>query len=511
MRKTILAAILLALSLAHAAGQDFETGYFLDGYTYAYRMNPALQCERGFFAIPVAGKLDLAVNSSMKVSDFLYKRNGETVTFLHPDVSKEDFLRTVSRAGEQGAIRLDAPAFALGFWTGKAFHTLDINVRGNISTRMPADLFRFLKNGTEDATAFDFSNLALFGTLLGEVAYGYSRHISDDLTFGFRIKGLAGFAKAALQFDRLRMELASDKWTVQSQGRLRVTDDKLRFETKSSETDPSAKILDITEFDLVSDDPLDLIQPSGFGAAADLGVTWTPLPFLTLSASLLDLGAIRWEHLMLARTPDNSFVYEPADNIPVGEGAGDAISEQFRKAFSGFERITELRDDGSGAVMEMMPFTLRAGAEARLPFYNRLSFGLLGTYVNDPVIPAVRSRLSVNWAPLNWLSMSMSGAVDNYKTASLGLGLNLHTGFLTFFLGSDHLFRKAYRIPDLDWQEVVRDIPFLKSFEPGIPDTMNAALTFGLTVTIGHRRLDYAGRSVQRKDKESDTLNMLEY
>ena len=240
-------------------------------------------------------------------------------------------------------------------------------------------------------------------------------------------------------------------------------------------------------------------------------MTWTPLPFLTLSASLLDLGAIRWEQLMLARTPDNSFVYEPADNIPVGEGAGDAISEQFRKAFSGFERITELRDDGSGAVMEMMPFTLRAGAEARLPFYNRLSFGLLGTYVNDPVIPAVRSRLSVNWAPLNWLSMSMSGAVDNYKTASLGLGLNLHTGFLTFFLGSDHLFRKAYRIPDLDWQDVVRDIPFLKSFEPGIPDTLNAALTFGLTVTIGHRRLDYAGRSVQRKDKESDTLNMLEY
>ena len=58
MKKIIISiAIILSLSaMTLNAQQNLRTGYFMDGYTYAYKMNPAFQGERGFLAIPVLGK-----------------------------------------------------------------------------------------------------------------------------------------------------------------------------------------------------------------------------------------------------------------------------------------------------------------------------------------------------------------------------------------------------------------------------------------------------------------------
>ena len=47
-RRYFLSFVLMLVSVVSlSAQQNLRTAYFLDGYTYAYKMNPAFQGERG--------------------------------------------------------------------------------------------------------------------------------------------------------------------------------------------------------------------------------------------------------------------------------------------------------------------------------------------------------------------------------------------------------------------------------------------------------------------------------
>ena len=80
-----------------SAQQNLRTGYFLDGYIYKYKMNPAMAPERGFFALPVMGNIGLGVETNLGLSTFVYPTSqGGLTTFLSPRVSSEDFLKNIA-------------------------------------------------------------------------------------------------------------------------------------------------------------------------------------------------------------------------------------------------------------------------------------------------------------------------------------------------------------------------------------------------------------------------------
>ena len=85
----VLAA--LALGLSATAQHNFRTGYFLDGYAYKHKLNPAFGNDRGYFAIPVAGFATVGVETNLSLSTLLYPtEDGNFTTFLSQDVSAEN-------------------------------------------------------------------------------------------------------------------------------------------------------------------------------------------------------------------------------------------------------------------------------------------------------------------------------------------------------------------------------------------------------------------------------------
>ena len=123
-----LVAVLSAAVFQLNAQQNLRTGYFLDGYTYGYKMNPAFQGERGFLAIPVLGKTSVAVESNLSLSALLYPTaDGKLATFLHPDVSADDFLKNMKH-GNMILANADLPIIAFGFRTGKSYSTIDLSL-----------------------------------------------------------------------------------------------------------------------------------------------------------------------------------------------------------------------------------------------------------------------------------------------------------------------------------------------------------------------------------------------
>ena len=73
---TALALLLSAVTAI--AQQNLRTAYFLDGYTYKYKMNPALAPERSFISVPVLGNLSLGLESDLGLSNFLYPKGDPT-------------------------------------------------------------------------------------------------------------------------------------------------------------------------------------------------------------------------------------------------------------------------------------------------------------------------------------------------------------------------------------------------------------------------------------------------
>ena len=109
------ALVLFAIAAPNARSQELETGYFLGGNPYAFRLNPAFQSERNIFSIAL-GQTGIGAWSNLGVSTLFYPdANGQLYTFMNERVNASEFLRKI---GKNNRIDLDARVnlFTLGFW-----------------------------------------------------------------------------------------------------------------------------------------------------------------------------------------------------------------------------------------------------------------------------------------------------------------------------------------------------------------------------------------------------------
>ena len=146
-RHYIISIIMLFASVvALSAQQNLRTAYFLDGYTYNYKLNPAFAPERGFFAIPALGNLGIGMETNFALSTFLYPTyDGNLTTFLNNSVDDAFFLNKLNTLNLVSA-SINESLVSTGFRIGESFHTIDLSVKADAGAVVPKDLFEFLKN-----------------------------------------------------------------------------------------------------------------------------------------------------------------------------------------------------------------------------------------------------------------------------------------------------------------------------------------------------------------------------
>lgn len=470
----ILTAFLFAAScFTLGAQQNLRTGYFLDGYTYGYKLNPAFQGERGFLAIPAAGKASVGVESNLGLSTFLYPSGNKMVTFLHPEVSADEFLGKMNY-GNKAMVNADLPVIAFGFRTGKAYHTLDLSVRADVGMNLTKDIFAFMKVGSSDGqTAWNIADLGARIEGRMELAYGYSRTIGEKVSIGARVKMLAGLARADIAMDNLDLRLSGDEWAASAKGKASVSG-PVTFDTHKD------GLIDFNSFELYDIEELKkYAKKPSMGFAVDLGVSVDLLEYLTLSASILDLGMISWKDVTYASTPQASWSFKGFDNLNLSEsdleGEFDAIVDEFTQ-------LVNLKKDGMSAkATSPVSATAHVGLEARLPFYKRLSVGALATHRFSGAYSWTEGRFSVNWALLRIFALSGSYAISDFGT-SYGAAMNIHLPGLTLFAGVD-----SFK-------------PLLNVTPQFIPiDQLNTNVTLGLNIAFGKYNGQYPKKEKVRE------------
>lgn len=424
--KKIYLIIALVLTSVTMSAQNLRTGYFLDGYSYRYQFNPAFQGDRGFISMPVFGRIGFGAETSLAIKDILYPTSSGTLgTFLHPDVSDNLVLKNLGKRTMVNT-NIDLNLFALGFRVKKTYHTLDMSLRANADMTLPGDIFRFMKVGGSDGnTMYDFANLGLSSDMYAQVAYGFSRRFLDTFNVGIRVKALMGLASARTDIGNLSLKLDKDQWMVHAAG------------SATFSSIPAMMIAGNEDVDIINE-MMSMMKSPNIGFAADLGVSVDLFKYLTLSASIIDLGFIGWNNVGIYRLKNEPWVYEGFD-ISATPGESADMNEQLNaklEELGALFNFSEITPETKAKYRQKLSMTLHVGVEARLPFYERLSAGLLATHkVNGPH-SWTEGRFSVNWALLRWFSLAANYAVSDFGQ-SYGGAVNLHPKGFSIFLGTD--------------------------------------------------------------------------
>lgn len=418
MKKLFVSVTLLLSAAAAVCAQDYKSGFFLDNYVYGYRTNPAAPIAEDdsytFIGLGI-GNVTAEANLNFPFSSIINKTGTGDLVFplISPQFTEAQVLENLL---PDNGLMLDANVNILSFGRQDrdSRWNVELNLRTNNYVNAPKDFFKLVKRGLASLETgeydpdYSFNGMALDSKVFTELAFGYSRKIGDFVTVGARLKALAGIADASLGWNLSIGPALDENLDI----RVR-TDASIRASAPVSfplVQKDGRYMLDLGAFDFKPENVLKNIV-SGWGAAADLGVTVEPLEGLQISASVNDLGFISWK--------------------PVVNG-----NLLFEKEILGkdYEDIFGLESNSDSRYSTMLNYTVHAGVRYHMPFYDRLSVGLLGTFQQHNK----EGRFGITVTPLDFISIAGSAAYGTFGP-SFGAALNFHLPVVNFFVGMDSL------------------------------------------------------------------------
>lgn len=433
VRKTVMAASMLLLTVAGLA-QSSSSGYFLEGFSQRYQLNPSFTPDRNvFIAIPALSNIQVDMQGNVGLANFLYEsksKPGMLTTFMSPDIDSKTFLDAMPKAARFN-VGLNMDILALGIGGKNGFTTFNLKFRNKEQINLPKELFGFMKASLAEGD-YLIENTNINSITYIETSLTHSHKIGDNLSVGLGLKFLEGVSYADVTINEIDARLHGDEWLVKSNGTFKGSIPAAQYKL-----DPETKTFDGVD----TPDEIDAsVIPSSYGFAVDLGAEYDfkdLVKGLKVSAAITDIGFINWSNINTFATNNNEFVrFEGFNNYDIN---GDNSDETIDQISDDFNDMVKLYQSGkvNGKDKIMLDATFRLGAEYSLPFVEWISFGELFT-CRTGLWPYVESRTSICLSPCNWFDMSGNATLSNMGS-SMGLLFNLHPGGINFFVAIDKL------------------------------------------------------------------------
>lgn len=437
MKRILFNIALCGLTAAAPAlhAQNTNSGYFLEGYTYRYQLNPAYGNDRNFVSMPALGNLNVGMNGTLKLSSIFYNVNGRTCLFTNPMISADEALKDIHDKNRIGAnVKVNLLSGGFKAWGG--YNTVFINARADINASVPGSLFSLAKEGISNRE-YDIRNLNARAMAFGEIAFNHSRDIKQvpGLRVGAAVKFLIGVADINASFDEAKLTLGENGWVGQADATVYASLGKLEFEHDTNNEGREY----VSGVNMDGDGS---VGPNGFGMAFDLGATYKWRDF-NFSLSVLDLGWISYFDTKKASTDGLREVNTDSYIFSSNEDADNSFNKEWDRFTDDFGALYQLSDNGNiGTRSSALAATLNVGVEYELPYYRKLHFGVLSSTRIAGRYTWTEARISANVAPVKCFSADANVAFGTFG-ASFGWLLNFtHTGF-NIFLGMDHTLGKV--------------------------------------------------------------------
>lgn len=426
-------ALLLSISLPGQA-QFLRTSYFMEGSSQRMQLNPALMPGRGYVNIPVVGSLNATVNSgSLGYRDIMdiIDNSSDGDYFM-----SNDFMGRLNASNNLN-VNLSTDILSAGWYKGKNFWSVNVGLRNDVGASIPKTMFEFMR----DMNVRDFNGnvgeyLNINHTINGqkveinsyaEVGLGFARNITDRLAVGGKVKVLLGIDNMRLKINQIHVETPS----VSSSG---ITT-KASIQVDAT-LENSSKFLELPEDEYngyIDDMDFGSFGFAGYGGAIDLGASYKLTKALTLSASILDLGFIKWSksNTSVARANAGQ-TYDFSDPSSLRNFI-DVVSSGEILNYN----MLQLQTDANAAKSRTssLTSTLVLGAEYAL-LNDWLVVGAL--YTGRFAKPKNLNELTFSACirPKNYFNVAASYSVLQGAGKTFGLAVKLGS----FFAGTDYMF-----------------------------------------------------------------------
>ena len=431
--------VLGVLFTVHCAGyaQFLRTSYFMEGTHYRQQLNPALAPGRGYLNLPVIGTFNASVNSStlgyQDVMDIIDNTEGGDFFKSDAFINKLDNLNNLN-------VNLSTDILSAGWYKGKNFWSFNIGLRNDIGASIPKGMFEFMREMDGLSADDNLERLSNINQKVGhqsleinsyaEVGVGLARNITERLTVGARVKALLGVGNLKLDINNIAVNSNLSGYNT---GDLNDLNGSAEIRVDAT-LENSSKLIELSEDDGVIDEiEFGTFGLAGYGLGIDLGASYKLMDKLTLSASLLDLGFMKWSknNTSVAKATANqsydltnsSDRYEFVDKVASGEVLNFDMLNMTLDKSAQKDRSTSLTS------------TLVLGAEYEL-LGDLLAVGALytGRFAKPETLNEL--TLSANIRPKNNLNLALSYSLWQGSGKTFGVAAKLGP----IFVGTDYMF-----------------------------------------------------------------------
>lgn len=430
MKRCIL-FLMAVLGICSAASAQLKTSYFMEGSYFRTDLNPALTPIRGYFSMPALGGVKVSMQSNfLSVNNFLYKNNGQVVTFMHNSVDADTFLKRIPNLSKMD-FGADVQLMGFGAYNRKKtlFWNFGMNLRTQAELTLPKELFSILKS--MDGGTYDLSDTHIDAMAYTELFLGFAMPVSKHVTIGFRVKGLFGMGQASGDIDNINVKVSGDEIYADLSGTLRATAPVI---DGSYATGPVEDLNNI-----INTDPSHLLKNiNNGGAAIDLGVEVRLLnDHLKLSGAVTDLGFIYWHANSTAKAEIN------------GEFSYRGVNLDTNETVTTNEFGWSLAEPGKN-FMKRLNCALNIGAEYNI-LDGHIAFGVLSHTKFCQSFTYSELTASANFRAGNWFTWTLSHTfLGRNRPGVFGTTINFHPAGFNLFLGADYIdlsFAKYRNIP----------------------------------------------------------------
>ena len=297
------------------------------------------------------------------------------------------------------------------------------NVSENAYLRLsyPKDLIRFIYEGNaafEDNTA----NLEGVGVSLNhyrEYSVGLSHQLNEDLRIGARIKYLYGMEN--IYNERSDISVVTDPETYEITAR----------------SDLSIKTAGLT--DDIDEETMDYLTGRGnTGFAFDFGANYQLNEKISLNASIIDLGFIKWNDYTKSYSNNGEFNYSgiEIDAFADDQGARSDDETSFDRVLDSLEEAMNIDTNTSSY---SAPLTTRMYIGGNYAINERSQAGaiLQAEVFQGNLLPSF--TLLYNRKMTKWIGMGAAYTIINRSYNNLGVSLNFNPGPVQLYVVTDNL------------------------------------------------------------------------
>lgn len=427
-RLTII-ALLLMIFICRLSAQDVKSMYFLSAWSQRYKMNPSFAPATGHFSLPLLGGMELATWGNTGLANYIYKYNGERVTFMHSSVDASDFINSLQKDNYfNQTINFNLVSFGIRTRMG-SYWSFGCNFRENLYVNLPVEFFQLLKLGFQhQRNYYDLKRLKMSDNSYIEFSAGHSTDVNEKLRIGATVKILGGLQSQKMNYTRFDVNLNESRYEAIQTGESYIMTKNLRVSTDAN-----------NQYD-VSDYSLNFFGKgfAGYGAALDIGVTYRINNRLTTSAALTDIGYLKWSGSSVSHGVANkTVVFSGFSNLKMDSLNMDKQFAQMGEDLKKLLLFEQQKNDKS--IIERIPANLNLAAEYLLSGKEdrNLRAGLLWNTYHSPIFVNNELIAAFTAQPARWFTATATCSLIRKDSSRFGLALNYSPQLINIFVASD--------------------------------------------------------------------------